>query len=234
MKPEDTERVCVDKGKTSRSQEIDDKRLHKELVSSDRSGKPEKLSENIHVKHAHDGTLEPVKSSASTHTVEEQFVPAENRDIASSNTDNEFNRATDEENIDFNIRRKKHYENIHDRFIRDTTFRKTMIELGRSENVILEMDRLASEDHSHITTEEEIAVYIGNWWIRSNLVNSDTMPTRHRPDFKKALSTLYRLKKAEDKKHYEKWSQSSSSWWQWRTNWWEPDYETSPQRWSEH
>ena len=81
---EDTERVLVEKGKTSRSQEIDDKRLHKELGSSD-------------------GTGEPVKSSASTHTVEEQFVPAEHRDIASSNADNEFNRATDEENIDFNI-----------------------------------------------------------------------------------------------------------------------------------
>ena len=44
-----------------------------------------------------------VKSSASTHTVKEHFVPAEHRDIASSNADNEFNRATDEENIDFNI-----------------------------------------------------------------------------------------------------------------------------------
>ena len=47
------------------------------------------------------------------------------------------------------------------------------------------------------------------------------MPTRRQPDFKKALSTSYRLKKAEDKKHYENWSQSSSSWWQWQTNWWE-------------
>ena len=37
--------------------------------------------------------------------------------------------------------RKKHYEDIHDRFNRDTTFRKTMIELDRFENVILEMDR---------------------------------------------------------------------------------------------
>ena len=55
-KPEDTERVFVDKGKTSHSHEIDDKRLHKELGSSDRSGKPEKLSEDIRVKHAHDGT----------------------------------------------------------------------------------------------------------------------------------------------------------------------------------
>ena len=65
-----------------------------------------------------------------------------------------------------------------------------MIELGRSDEVIPEMDRLASEDHSHIATEEEIDVYRGNWWIRSNLVNSDTMPIRHRPNFKKALSDL--------------------------------------------
>ena len=42
-----------------------------------------KLSEDIRVKHAHDGTGEPVKSSASTHIVKEQFVPAEHRDIAS-------------------------------------------------------------------------------------------------------------------------------------------------------
>ena len=67
-KPEDTERVFVNKGKTSRSHEIDDKRLHKELGSSDRTGKLVKLSEDICVKHAHDGTGELVKSSASTHT----------------------------------------------------------------------------------------------------------------------------------------------------------------------
>ena len=59
--------------------------------------------------------------------------------------------------------RKKKYDNIHDRFIRDKFFRKTMIELGRSEEIILEMDRLASEDHSHIATQEEIDVYRGNW-----------------------------------------------------------------------
>ena len=75
--------------------------------------------------------------------------------------------------------RKNHYENIHDRFIRDKFFRKTMIELGRSEEVILEMDRLANEDHTHIATEEEIDAYRGNWWIRSNVVNFDTMPIRH-------------------------------------------------------
>ena len=99
-KPENTEHVFVDKGKTSRSHGIDEKRLHKELASSDRSGKPERLSEDICVKHVHDGTGQPVEpSSSSTHIVKEQFVPEENRDIASFNADNEFNRATDEENI---------------------------------------------------------------------------------------------------------------------------------------
>ena len=44
--------------------------------------------------------MEP--SCSSTHTVKEH-VPEENRDIASFNADNEFNRANDEENIDFNI-----------------------------------------------------------------------------------------------------------------------------------
>ena len=254
-------------------------------------------SEDIRVKHAHDGTGEPVKSSASTHTVKEQFAPAENRDIASFNADNEFNRATDEENIDFNIPgvpnstvkrshgvnvqnliqkienhpqrqglqndlqqhrpfnpfsqesqdvikaagnielceildvepkaqckaclaywdaaivyctcwhflrggteenkrylkftldlfsipnyyikkgrphghpygkkegdheyfianqlkkkcKKREFLSIHDRFIRDARFRKTMIEMGRTEEVIREMDKLANEDHTHTT-----------------------------------------------------------------------------------
>ena len=55
----------MDEGKTSRSHEIDDKRLHKELGSSDRTGKLVK-SEDIRVKHAHDGTGEPVESSSSS------------------------------------------------------------------------------------------------------------------------------------------------------------------------
>ena len=63
-----------------------------------------KLSEDIRVKHAHDGTGQPVEpSSSSTHIVKEQFVPEEHRDIASFNADNELNRAINEEDIDFNI-----------------------------------------------------------------------------------------------------------------------------------
>ena len=45
---------------------------------------------------------------------------------------------------------KRKCKNIHDRFIRDTWFRKTMLELGRTEEVIREMDRLANEDHTHM------------------------------------------------------------------------------------
>ena len=61
-----------------------------------------------------------MSKAAQLHTVKEQFAPEENRDIASFNTDNEFNRATDEENIDFNIPRvpnstvkRSHGVNVH-------------------------------------------------------------------------------------------------------------------------
>ena len=59
---------------------------------------------HLTVKQAHDGTGQLVeRNSSSAHTVKEQFAPEENRDIASFNTDNEFNHATNEENIDLNI-----------------------------------------------------------------------------------------------------------------------------------
>ena len=109
----------MEKEKTSRSQKIDDKRLHKELGSPDRTGKPVKF-DNISVMHVHDGTWELVKSSTSTHIVKEQLVLAEHRDIVSSNANNEFFRATDEENIDFNILgvpnstvKRSHGVNVH-------------------------------------------------------------------------------------------------------------------------
>ena len=303
----------------------------KNLVLQKDRGKLVELSEDIRVKHVHDGTGELLKSSASTHIVKEQFVRAEHRDIALFNAENEFNRAIDEENIDFNIPgvpnstvkrshgvnvhnliqkienhpqrqalqsdlqqhrqfnsfskesqdviksagntelceivdvepkaqcraclaywdvgivyctcghflrddttenkkyiktvldlfsipnfyirkgrphgyrygkkegdqeyqtanqlqkkcKKRQFLSIHDPFIRDTWFRKTMLEFGRTEEVIREMDKLANEDHTHIAAEEELNVYRSNWWIRSNFVGSDTMPVRHRLDLLK-------------------------------------------------
>ena len=116
--------------------------------------------------------------------------------------------------------KKRHFLGIHDRFIRDARFRKTMIELGRTEEVIREMDKLANEDHTHHITPDEIRVYRNNWWIRSIIVSSDTMPVRHRADFKQALTTLRQLKNQEDTAYYQNWQSSSSSWWNWQESWW--------------
>ena len=63
--------------------------------------------------------------------------------------------------------KKKFYLGIHDRFIRDEKFRKNMFDIGRTEEVCREMDKLADEDHKHHITPEEIRVYRNNWWIRS-------------------------------------------------------------------
>ena len=118
------------------------------------------------------------------------------------------------------LKKKREFLSIYDRFIRDAKFRKTMIEMGRTEEVIREMDKLANEDHTHLATEEELNVYRSNWWIRSNFVGSDTMPVRHRTDFKETLSTLRRLKNQEDQAYYRNWWQSSSlSWWNWQDSW---------------
>ena len=107
--------------------------------------------------------------------------------------------------------RKKKYDSIHDRFIRDKTFRKAMIEVGRSEQMIIEMDKLASEDHTYKASKEEIEFYRGNWWIHTNVAHFDSVPTRYEPEFKSALSTMQRLKRAEDKKKQEALAQTSSS-----------------------
>ena len=123
--------------------------------------------------------------------------------------------------------KKGEFLSFHDRLIRDARFRKTMIVLGHTEEVIREMDKLANEDHTHHATEEEIKVFRSKWWIRSNFVGSDTMPIRHRADFKEALSTLRRLKNQEDQVYYQNWWQtSSSSWWNWQDSWWHPSSES--------
>ena len=53
--------------------------------------------------------------------MKEHFAPEENRDIASFNADNEFNRAINEENIDFNIPGVPHstVKQLHGASVRD-------------------------------------------------------------------------------------------------------------------
>ena len=123
--------------------------------------------------------------------------------------------------------KKKNFLGIHDRFIRDEKFRKNMIDNGRTEEICRQMDDLADEDHTHHLTPAEIDDYRSNWWIRSNKIGSDTMPIRHRSDFKQALSTLRQLKNKEDEaQRNQRWTQSySSSWWNWQESWWNASYE---------
>ena len=107
----DTEMFVV-KGKTSRSHEIDEKGFHK-VCASERSGQPEitlgvievrNLSENTRVAQTHDGSLQPDEcKSSSAHTVKEQHAPEVHREIASFNTNNLFNRAINDDDIDLNI-----------------------------------------------------------------------------------------------------------------------------------
>ena len=111
--PDNTQDMFVVKGETSRSHEINDKGFHGELCSSDRSGQPDitpsvikahNLSENIRVEQIHDRSGQPdERNRSSAHTVKEQHAPEVHREIALLNTDNEFNREINEEDIDFNI-----------------------------------------------------------------------------------------------------------------------------------
>ena len=89
---------------------------------------------------------------------------------------------------------KKFFQGIHDRFVRDETFRNRMIENGRDEDVCRQWDVLADEDHTHHLTPQEYYHYKSNWWLTSNKTGSNTVPVEHRPDFKQSLSTLQQLK----------------------------------------
>ena len=104
--------MFVVKGETSRSHGIDEKGFHEKICVSDGSGQPEitlsviqarNLSENTRVEQTHDGSGQlDERNSSSAHTVKEQRAPEVHREIASFNTNNEFNRAINEEDIDFN------------------------------------------------------------------------------------------------------------------------------------
>ena len=45
--------------------------------------------------------------------------------------------------------KKKFFQGIHDRFIRDETFRNRMLEIGRNEDLYRQMDPITDEDHTH-------------------------------------------------------------------------------------
>ena len=107
--------------------------------------------------------------------------------------------------------RKKKYDNIHDRFIRDKTLQEDDDWVGslwrdhpwdgsdrKRKPVILPPEQ-------KLMSTVATGGFARTWWISIRCRQGINLTSR------KHWSTLYRPKKAEDKKQSEKWSQSSSS-----------------------
>ena len=128
--------------------------------------------------------------------------------------------------------KKRDYQGIHDRFLRDHVSRVRMIdENSRDEEVCRAWDVLADEDRTYHMSQEEYFYYRNKWWLHLNKSGNDTLPLRKRSDFTQALSTLERLHQEAGGEQiepipywkYKQWktaSSSSSTWWQWQDSWW--------------
>ena len=125
--------------------------------------------------------------------------------------------------------KKKYFQGIHDRFMRDPEFRNRMIENHRDKELCRRWDALADEDHTNHLTAQEYSLYKSKGWLHSNKQGSNTTPLTHRPDFKQALSILQRLKQEAEgdpqvptySNRNQQWAQSSSSTcWNWQGSWW--------------
>ena len=112
-----------------------------------------------------------------------------------------------------------------------------MIENHRDEDLCRRWHALADEDDTHHLTAQEYFHYKDKWWLHSNKQGPNTMPLRHRSDFKQALSTLQRLQQeAGEEPHvptysykHQHWEarSSSSTWWNWQGSWWTPYHSES-------
>ena len=126
--------------------------------------------------------------------------------------------------------RKRGFEGIHDRFLKDEILRASQLEHDRTEEVCIKMDELADKDFTHHMTQAEYFRYKKNLWVSLNK-SGNTGPLRNRSDFNDALSTLNHLHQESRERQfrpmpfwkYQQWHQSSSSsssWWQWSDSWW--------------
>ena len=125
---------------------------------------------------------------------------------------------------------KRGFEGIHDRFQNDPTFRESQLEIDRTEEVCIQMDKDAQKDFTYRMTEHEYFRYKKNWWISLNK-SGKIGPMRNRSDFNEALTKLHRLHQESGEEQlapiplwqYQKghpsFSLSSTSWWQWNDSW---------------
>ena len=80
--------------------------------------------------------------------------------------------------------KKKKFQGIHGRFVRDHEFRVRMIEHHRDEEVCRRWDALTDEDHTFHLSEQEYFNYKNKWWLHYDKSGSNTLPLRNRSDFK--------------------------------------------------
>ena len=97
--------------------------------------------------------------------------------------------------------KKRQFQGIHDRFLRDHEFRIRMIEHHRDEEVCRRWDALADADHTHHLTEQEYFYYKNKWWLHSNKQGCNTMPLRNRSDFKKRCLPCNDYNEKQEKNH---------------------------------
>ena len=71
--------------------------------------------------------------------------------------------------------KKRDFQGIHDRFLRDQEFRIRMFENHRDEDLCRRWDALADEDHTHHLTAQEYFHDKNKWWLHSNKQGSNTM-----------------------------------------------------------
>ena len=77
---------------------------------------------------------------------------------------------------------KRNFEGIHDRFLKDPVFRESQLEIDRTEEICIQMDKDAQKDFTYRMTQEEYFRYRKNWWI-SFKKSGKIGPVRDRSDF---------------------------------------------------
>ena len=72
---------------------------------------------------------------------------------------------------------KKKFEGIHDRFLKDSTYRDSQLKIGWTEETCIAMDNLAQEDHSYCPLPEEFDRYRKNLYITQHIRKKCTHET---------------------------------------------------------
>ena len=84
---------------------------------------------------------------------------------------------------------KKNFEGIHDRFLKDSTYRDSQLKIRWTEETCIAMDKLAQENHSYCPLPEEFERYRKNWYITLNTSGRNAL-MKLRSNFNEALTNM--------------------------------------------